>query len=163
MEQQLSKDIVISVSIERDFKMAGGIRKKLVNVVPSYDTRETDPLSFCPFCLEHGLYEILGPRILKPNEPLPEDYDQWRSCAGCGRTIPVYEQKFESEIEDVIESADNPHDVGPTVVGNENKKRKGRKSDIQRLKERIEQEKDEDIKRELTSGNIVTVMEDSLN
>lgn len=143
--------------------MAGGIRKKRVSIVPSYDTRESDPLSFCPFCLEHGLYELLGPRILKPNEPSPEDYDQWRSCVGCGRTIPVYEQKFESVIEDVVESVGNPRDIGPTLVGNENKKRNRRKSDIQRLKERIEREKDEDIKLELKQGKTVEIIEDSCN
>ena len=132
-------------------------------MLDSYDTKAKDPISFCPFCLEHEIYELLGPRILKPNEPVPEDYEQWRSCYGCGRTIPIYEQKFESEIEDVVESVDNPHDIGPTVVGNENKKRKRIKSDMQRLKERIERKKDDDIKRELMMGNIVTVTEDSLN
>jgi hypothetical protein len=127
----------------------GKIKKKDIQILHSYDTGEKDPLSFCPFCLEHGLYELLGPRILKPNEPVPEDYEQWRSCIGCGRIIPIYEQKFESEIEDVVESVDNPHDIGLSVLGNENKRRKGRKSDIQGLKERIEREKDPDIQKEI--------------
>jgi hypothetical protein len=103
------------------------IKKKDIQILHSYDTREKDSVSFCPHCLEHGLYEVLGPRILKPNEPVPEDYDQWRSCVGCGRTIPIYEQKFESEIEDVVESVDNPHDISQTIIGNENKKRSKRK------------------------------------
>lgn len=49
------------------------------------------------------------------------------------------------------------------MVGNENKKRKGRKSDIQRLKERIEREKDEDIKLELKHGKKVEIIEDPMN
>ena len=134
--------------------------KKGLQVLASSDSREKDPVSFCPFCLEHGLHELIGPRILKPNEPVPEDYDQWRSCYGCGRTIPIYEQKLESEIEDVVESVDNPHDMGQSLLGNDNKKRKGRKSDVQRLKERIEKEKDPDIKLELRSGHEVTIIED---
>jgi hypothetical protein len=135
------------------------IKKKEIQILHSYDTKEKDPVSFCPFCLEHGLHELLGPRILKPNEPVPEDYEQWRSCAGCGRTIPIYQQKLESEIEDVVESVDNPHDVGLSLLGNENKRRKGRKSDIQRVKERIEREKDPDIKQELRKGNNVRIIQ----
>jgi hypothetical protein len=140
----------------------GRIKKKDIQVLHSYDTREKDPVSFCPFCLEHGLYEMLGPRILKPNEPVPEDYDQWRSCIGCGRTIPIYEQKFESEIEDVVESVDNPYDIGQNILGNENKKKSKRKSDMQRLKERIELEKDDDIRRELIMGKNVNLLYDSI-
>jgi hypothetical protein len=34
---------------------------------------------------------------------------------------------------------------------------------MQKLKDRIEQEKDEDIKRELRKGNIVALIEDSVN
>ena len=139
----------------------GGIKKKDIQILDISDTSERNPASFCPYCLEHGLYELLGPKILKPNEHVPEDYDQWRSCYGCGRTIAVYEQKFESEIEDVVESVQNPHDVGESMVGNENKKKRVKKTDIQRLKERIEREKDDDIKRELRMGNSVTIIEDS--
>lgn len=142
MALYLLKGIVANISKARDLKMAGGICNKDIHVLTNYDTSEKEPISYCPFCLEHGFYELLGSRILKPNELTPEDYDQWRSCTGCGRTIPIYEQKFESEIEDVIESVDNPYDMGPTVLGNENRKRKGRKTDMQRMKERIEKEKD---------------------
>lgn len=141
--------------------MAGGIQKKDVHMLASCDTSEKEPVSYCTHCLEFGIYEILGPRILKPNEPVPEDYDQWRSCTGCGRTMPIYQQKLESEIEDVVESVDNPHDKALCVLGNENKKRRERKGDIQRINERIEREKDEDIKRELRMGNTVQIMENN--
>ena len=95
--------------------MAGGIRKKVIQMLPIYDTKEKEHISYCPHCLEFGIYERIGPRILKPNEPVSDDYDQWRSCVGCGRTIPVYEQILQSEIEDVIESVDNPHDIRLTI------------------------------------------------
>ena len=141
--------------------MAGGIRKKVIQILPRYDTKEKEQISYCPHCLEHGVYELLGSRILKPNEPVPEDYDQWRSCVGCGRTLPIYEQKFESEIEDIVESVDNPHDVGLSIVDSDNKMKRSKKSDTQRLKERIERIKDEDIKRELRMGHTVEIREDS--
>jgi hypothetical protein len=79
---------------------------------------------------------MLGPRMLKPNEPIPEDYEQWRSCVGCGRTIPIYEQKLESEIEDVVESVDNPHEIGLKILGNQNKKKLTQhQKEIKRLKD----------------------------
>ena len=144
--------------------MAGGIRKKDTQILDSYDTRDKDPMSFCPFCLEHGLYEMLGPRILKPNEAVPEDYDQWRSCTGCGRTIPIYEQKLESEIEDVIESVDNPHDISQTIIGNENKKKlTPRQKEIKRLKDEADKQKDPEIRAALKRGLHVQMIEDSMN
>lgn len=86
---------------------------------------------------------MLGPRILKPKEPALEDYEQWRSCLGRGKTIPIYKQKFESEIEDVVECK--------------------RKPDMQKLKERIEREEDNDIRRELRMGHSVETMDDNSN
>jgi hypothetical protein len=49
---------------------------KDIQVLDNYDTKDRVPVSFCRFCLEQGLYEMLGPRMLKPNEPIPEDYEQ---------------------------------------------------------------------------------------
>ena len=143
--------------------MAGGIKKKDIQVLNNYDTREKDPVSFCPFCLEHGLCELLGPRILKPNEPVPEDYDQWRSCVGCGRTIPLYPPKFASEIEDVIESFDNPYDAGRSVLGNENKKKLTRRQkEIKSLKREADKQKDPEIRAALKRGLDVQIIEDSI-
>jgi hypothetical protein len=46
---------------------------------------------------------------------------------------------------------------GKSITGLGNKKPKNR---YQKMKERIEKEKDEDIKAELREGNIVTIIED---
>jgi hypothetical protein len=142
--------------------MAGGIRKKdRVGWIggDSYQ-REPEPISYCPHCRKHGLYEKLGSRILKPGEVMSnEEYEKWRQCTGCGMIFPIYETKIESKVQDFVETSDNPFDQGKTILGNDNKKR-SKRSDMQKLKERIEREKDSDIKRELRMGHTVEIIED---
>ena len=65
MALYLLKGTVANISKARDLKMVGGICKKDIHVLTSYDTNEKAPISYCPFCLEHEFYELLGPRILK--------------------------------------------------------------------------------------------------
>jgi hypothetical protein len=56
-----------------------------------------------------------------------------------------------------VETSTNPFDQGNSLVGLGNKVKKTPfKKQRQKLNDRIEQEKDEDIKSELRKGNIVT-------
>lgn len=144
--------------------MAGGIKKKdrvgLVHA-DSYEI-ENGPISYCSHCRKHGLQEKLIPRILKPGELMSnEEYEKWKQCRGCGMIFPIYEVKTKSKLQDFVETTDNPFDSGQTILGNEKKKKSKRKSEMDRLKERIEREKDEDIKLELRQGNNVTIIEDT--
>jgi len=67
-------------------------------------------------------------------------------------------------LKDFVETSSNPFDQGKYIVGLDNKiKKTPRQKEKQKLKERIEQEKDEDIKRELLRGNIVQIIEDPLD
>jgi hypothetical protein len=51
-------------------------------------------------------------------------------------------------LKDFVETSSNPFDQGKSIVGLDNKiKKTPRQKEKQKLKERIEQEKDEDIKR----------------
>jgi len=51
-------------------------------------------------------------------------------------------------LKDFVETSRNPFDQGKSIVGLDNKiKKTPRQKEKQKLKERIEQEKDEDIKR----------------
>jgi len=51
-------------------------------------------------------------------------------------------------LKDFVETSSNPFDQGKSIVGLDNKIKKiPRQKEKQKLKERIEQEKDEDIKR----------------
>ncbi len=67
-------------------------------------------------------------------------------------------------LQDFVEVSDNQFDQGISVVGLGNKKKLNRfQREAQRLLDRIEKEKDEDIKRQLKKGNIVKIIEDSLD
>jgi hypothetical protein len=64
-------------------------------------------------------------------------------------------------LKDFVATSSNPFDQGKSIVGLDNKiKKTPRQKERQKLKERIEQEKDEDIKRELRKGNIVNIIQD---
>jgi len=64
-------------------------------------------------------------------------------------------------LKDFVETSRNPFDQSKSIVGLDNKiKKTPRQREKQKLKERIEQEKDEDIKRELRKGNIVNIIQD---
>jgi hypothetical protein len=90
------------------------------------------------------------------------DYDDWRQCHICGLIVPRYELKKESKTKDIVEVTDNSWDQGKNIVGLGNKKHKKENKFEQRRKE-IEKEKDLDIKQELKKGNIVTIIEDSMD
>ena len=51
------------------------------------------------------------------NETIPIDHDQWRQCHECGTIVPIYEIGKESSIKDVVETTDNPFDIGTSFLG----------------------------------------------
>jgi hypothetical protein len=63
-----------------------------------------------------------------------------------------------------VEPSSNRFDQGKIITGLDNKRKKTPiQKQRQKLKDRIEQEKDQDIKRVLSKGNIVQIIEDSLD
>lgn len=103
-------------------------------------------------------HELIGAKI-------PHDHDKWKQCHECGTIVPIYEVKKESRLVDFVETSDNPFDDVGTIIGLGNRRNKlsSIQKERQKLLERIDQEKDEDIKRELRRGNIVQIIEDSLD
>ena len=68
--------------------------------------------------------------------------------------------KVEGILTDTIEVVSNPFDEGKNIVGLDNKKKKtGRERERQKVLDRIEDEKDEDIKEALRRGNTVEIIE----
>jgi hypothetical protein len=91
-------------------------------------------------------------RIYPDNEPTPVDHDQWRQCHECGLMIPVYELEKEASIKDVVETVDNPFDIGTSFLGIDSRaSAKKRKKQRDKQKE-LDDIKDPDLKRELSSG-----------
>lgn len=71
------------------------------------DYEEDEPI-WCQMCLKRGYKVRLGGKILMPNEPRPDDYENWLECATCGWLCPIYQVEKEATIKDSIETIDNP-------------------------------------------------------
>jgi hypothetical protein len=72
--------------------------------------------------------------------------------------------KTEAKLQDSVQTTDNPFDEGKTIVGLGNKRKKNRQQNkFQKIKERIEKEKEPDIRKELKKGNTVEIIEDRLD
>ena len=138
--------------------MAGGIRKKQTFSVIGSDDEIT--ISYCPRCSKVGYSSLLQERIYKPDEQIPSDHENWKQCHTCGQIVPIYELKKESKLKDFVETSSNPFDQGKTIVGLDNKRKKtSLQKQRQKLKDRIEREKDKDIQKELRKGNTVQIIE----
>lgn len=139
----------------------GQIRKKEVRIL---DSEGHEPVSYCPHCLKYGVYRILRERIYMPEEVTnPHERENWRQCHDCGTIIPIYETKKESKLQDFIQISNNPFDPGQTVTGIGNKKHQNRyQKEREKVLERIDNEKDEEIKSALKKGNIVEIIEDTM-
>ena len=82
----------------------------------------------------------------------------------CGQVVPVYETKKESKLQDFVEVSDNPFNAVQSITGLGNKRPKtSYQKQRQRVLDRIEKEKDPDIKRELRKGNLVEIIENSVD
>ena len=54
---------------------------------------------------------------MKRYQPIPVDHENWKQCHECGLIVPVYELEKESSIKDVVETTDNPFDIGTSFLG----------------------------------------------
>lgn len=104
-----------------------GIRKrKEIRVIedPDYLDEERRIL-LCPHCLEFSFKEPLRHKILMRGGKPARDYEDWAQCVtGCGKIFPRCQVKVEGILTDTIELVDNPHDIGPSIVGLGNKIKK---------------------------------------
>jgi hypothetical protein len=112
------------------------------------DDNDDTKKSYCKHCLEYGFKVPLKNRIYQ-NEPIPVDHDQWRQCHECGLIVPVYELQKESEIKDVVETVDNPFDIGKSFLGIDSRSARRK---MKKKKELFGDINDPDLKREQASG-----------
>jgi hypothetical protein len=114
--------------------------------------------SYCKHCLEYGFKVPLKNRIYQ-NEPIPVDHDQWRQCHECGLIVPIYELQKEASIKDVIETVENPFDIGTSFLGIDKRTSVGGKNARKKRERQKELDaiQNKDIKMELQKGNQVTI------
>ena len=89
------------------------------------------------------------------NEPMPVDHENWLQCHECGEIVPIYEIEKESSIRDVVETVDNPFDIGTSFLGIDSRSVGGKKARKKKERQRqLDDINDPDVKRELASGQI---------
>jgi hypothetical protein len=130
-----------------------------------YDDEREDIV--CPYCENKGYRALLGPKILMPGEPRPEDYDSWLECPRCYQVIPIYEGLKEETVSDTIETTESPFDDKATfeTVHKRRTSVTGRKTaprGIKRRKKGVLHE-DSDINQEMRNVGVdnVRIIQDS--
>jgi hypothetical protein len=71
---------------------------------------------WCEMCLKRGYKNRLGGKILQPNEPRPEDYENWLECGICGWLCPIHEIPKEETIKDAVETIESPFEQGKFIL-----------------------------------------------
>jgi hypothetical protein len=127
-------------------------RAEIVDFSSSSDDDET--ITYCKHCLQFGFKVKLRNRIYPDNEPIPVDHDNFLQCHECGAIVPIYELENEALIKDVVETVDNPFDIGTSFLGIDSRTSVGgknarKKRDRQKALDDI---KDDEVQRELASG-----------
>jgi hypothetical protein len=111
------------------------------------DYEEGDEIIWCPHCLERGYNERIGPKILMPNEPRPDNYEDLWECAVCGLNGDISQIPKEAAIKNAVETVDSPTDDKLRLESAH--KRRTKKKVVRHIKKNIRQTTDPDILREI--------------
>jgi hypothetical protein len=125
-----------------------------VEIVDFYEDDDERKIAVCSRCLKFGIESVLKNRIY-PDNQIPVDHENWLQCYNCGLIVPIYELQKESQIKDVVETIDNPFDIGTSFLGIDKRTSVGGKN-ARKKKERqkeLDDIKDDEVKRELAKGN----------
>lgn len=104
---------------------------------------EDEESSYCPSCYERLRHiQYLGPVILRKDEEVPHDYDNWKQCYKCGRKYANSEVKRESKIDDIVDveevepDSSSSSEVQPIAALRYDSRRKGKgKGRLQRFRD----------------------------
>lgn len=137
----------------------GVMRRSGNAVIFSGSGQDKDKISYCQDCLnvkvlsplKHRIYQDDNGNITNPDP----DADKWRQCWTCGLIVGVYEAKQEVELDTLTEPRDNPFKFGNSqVFTGESRKfdKTGRTQRKRKLKQDLEQYKEEEVKAALRKG-----------
>jgi hypothetical protein len=134
------------------------LRRRSRAEIVDFSSDDDEKISYCKHCLNFGFMVPMKNRVYANNEPIPVDDDQWKQCHECGEIVPVYEIEKESSIKDVIETVDNPFDIGKSFLGIDSRSARRK---MKKKKELFGDISDPDLKRELASGQtqLISYME----
>ena len=137
-----------------------GLLRRSGNAVVFSRGQDKEKVSLCRDCLNVKIISPLRNRIYLDEKgnitnPAP-DADKWKQCWTCGLIVGVYEAKQEVELDTITEPRDNPFKFGNSqVMTGESRKvdRSGKTQRKGKLKQDLEQYKEEDIKHALRKGS----------
>ena len=137
------------------------MRGRSGNAVILSGKQDKDKVSYCQDCLEVKILSPLRNRIYldeNGNITNPQsDADKWRQCWTCGVIVGVYEAKPEVELDTLTKPRDNPFKFkgDKQVLTGESRKvdRSGKTQRKRKLKQDLEQYKEDDIKDALRKGS----------
>lgn len=134
------------------------IRRSHIEIIDfssdDYDDNDKPNKSYCKHCLEFGFKVQLRNRVYPEGEPIPVDHDQWRQCHECGLIVPVYELEKDASIKDVVETVDNPFDIGKSFLGVDSRSVRRK---MKKKKELFGDISDPDLIRELAGGQTLLI------
>jgi hypothetical protein len=136
-----------------------GVMHRSGNAVILSGSNDKEKVSFCQECLKVKILSPLKHRIYldendKITNPAP-DAEKWKQCWTCGVIVGVYEAKPEVELDTLTEPRDNPFKFksGQVNTGESRKyDRTGKTQRKRKLKQDLEQYKEEDVKEALRKG-----------
>ena len=137
----------------------GLMRGRSGNAVILSGSGQKEKISYCQDCekvkilspLKHRIYLDENGKITNPGP----DANKWKQCWTCGVIVGVYEAKPEVELETLTEPRDNPFKFKSAEVMMEESRKFDRSGKTQRkrkLKQDLEQYKEEDVKAALRKG-----------
>jgi hypothetical protein len=136
------------------------MRGRSDNAVILSGSGQKDKVSYCEDCLKVKILSPLRHRIYldeNGNITTPQsDASKWRQCWTCGLIVGVYEAKPEVELDTLTEPRDNPFKFKSGEVQTRESRKYDRTGKTQRkrkLKQDLEQYKEEDIKQALRRGS----------
>ena len=131
------------------------------NAVIFSGSSDKEKVSYCQNCLNAKTLSPLRNRIYldedgKITNPGP-DSNKWKQCWTCSLIVGVYEAKPEVELDTLTEPRSNPFKfkTGENIMTGESRKvdRTGKTQRKRKLKQDLEQYKDEEVKEALRKGN----------
>ena len=108
------------------------------------DYEEEDEPIFCPTCLNRGYQNRIGPKILMPGEPKPENYEDYWECAVCGLNGDITQLAKEATVKNAVETVESPQD-DKLKLATAHKRRKPTRKVSRHINKHIRKTKDPDI------------------
>jgi hypothetical protein len=138
----------------------GLMRGRSDNAVILSGSGQREKISYCQDCekvkilspLRHRIYLDENGKITNPGP----DSNKWRQCWTCEAIVGVYEAKLEAELDTLTKPRDNPFKFKSGEIQTEESRKYDRTGKTQykrKIKQDLEQYKEEDIKHALRKGS----------